>query len=96
MGREKFCFTMVEPQFPPKRWLTLNGLNGVLSQKMILFNITTLHEIFKLVTQSVLLDIADPNIPLDDVAWENRTYSTFKAYSQSKLANILFAKETGR
>ncbi|XP_023727296.1 retinol dehydrogenase 12 [Cryptotermes secundus] len=35
----------------------------------------------------------DPDIPLDDVAWENRPYSTFKAYSQSKLANILFAKE---
>lgn len=35
----------------------------------------------------------DPEIPLDDVAWENRPYSTFKAYSQSKLANILFVKE---
>jgi NAD(P)-dependent dehydrogenase (short-subunit alcohol dehydrogenase family) len=46
-----------------------------------------------LVRRGVLLDVTDPDIPLDDVAWENRTYSTFKAYSQSKLANILFAKE---
>ena len=33
------------------------------------------------------------DIFLDDLAWENRTYNTVKAYSQSKLANILFAKE---
>jgi hypothetical protein len=40
-----------------------------------------------------LLGLTVSDIALDDVAWERRPFSTLNAYSQSKLANILFAKE---
>jgi NAD(P)-dependent dehydrogenase (short-subunit alcohol dehydrogenase family) len=36
------------------------------------------------------------NINFDDLQFERRHYNGFKAYSQSKLANILFTKELSR
>jgi NAD(P)-dependent dehydrogenase (short-subunit alcohol dehydrogenase family) len=35
-------------------------------------------------------------IDLDDLSWENRRYSAWLAYSQSKLANLLFTSELQR
>lgn len=35
-------------------------------------------------------------LDLDDLHWRNRSYSAWKAYGQSKLCNILFAKELAR
>jgi retinol dehydrogenase 12 len=35
-------------------------------------------------------------LELDDLNWERRKYSTLKAYSDSKLANILFTRELAR
>ena len=32
----------------------------------------------------------------DDLNWERTTYSAFGAYSQSKLANVLFSAELAR
>mmetsp|Transcript_97664 Transcript_97664/g.279321 ORF Transcript_97664/g.279321 Transcript_97664/m.279321 type:complete len:298 (+) Transcript_97664:83-976(+) len=36
------------------------------------------------------------HIDLEDPNWEKRTYSGWPAYSQSKLANLLFAKELAK
>jgi NAD(P)-dependent dehydrogenase (short-subunit alcohol dehydrogenase family) len=33
---------------------------------------------------------------LDDLHWERRKYSAFYAYSESKLANVLFSVELAR
>jgi hypothetical protein len=33
---------------------------------------------------------------LDDLHWERRQYSAFDAYSESKLANVLFSVELAR
>jgi len=35
-------------------------------------------------------------IDFDDLNWQNRSYSAWKAYSQSKLANMMFALELQR
>jgi len=35
-------------------------------------------------------------IDFDDLNWEHRTYSAWRAYSQSKLANMMFAQELQR
>ena len=39
---------------------------------------------------------ASGKIDFDDLNWRTRTYSPLAAYSQSKLANMLFAKELAR
>lgn len=36
------------------------------------------------------------DLPLDDLNWERRKYSTWSAYNASKLCNLLFAKELAR
>ena len=36
------------------------------------------------------------NIDLEDVHWENRSYNRWRAYGDSKLANIYFTKEFNR
>ena len=43
----------------------------------------------------VLLCPAD-GVCLDDLHWERRQYSAFDAYSESKLANVLFSVELAR
>jgi NAD(P)-dependent dehydrogenase (short-subunit alcohol dehydrogenase family) len=35
-------------------------------------------------------------ICFDDLDWEKRRYSSFAAYSESKLANVLFSAELAR
>jgi NAD(P)-dependent dehydrogenase (short-subunit alcohol dehydrogenase family) len=35
-------------------------------------------------------------LELDDLSWERRKYNTLKAYSDSKLANVLFTRELAR
>ena len=37
-----------------------------------------------------------PQLPLDDLNWEDRKYGAWRAYGQSKLCNILCAKELAR
>ena len=36
------------------------------------------------------------NINFDDLNWENRKYSAWKAYGDSKIANLYFTQELGR
>jgi NAD(P)-dependent dehydrogenase (short-subunit alcohol dehydrogenase family) len=35
-------------------------------------------------------------IDFDDLNWERRRYQAWRAYGQSKLANLLFTSELGR
>jgi len=43
-----------------------------------------------------MLDNPPGHISFEDPNWETRTYSGWPAYSQSKLANLLFAKELAK
>jgi hypothetical protein len=53
----------------------------------------------------MLMCVADSNVMwffpaedicLNDLHWERRPYSAFDAYSESKLANVLFSVELAR
>ena len=47
-------------------------------------------------TSSLAHEWADKGIQFDDLKWETTKWDSWQAYGQSKLANILFAKEFGR
>jgi NAD(P)-dependent dehydrogenase (short-subunit alcohol dehydrogenase family) len=36
------------------------------------------------------------DVYIDDLHWKNREYNSFMAYSESKLANVLFSAELAR
>ena len=44
----------------------------------------------------MLLLCAADGVCLNDLHWERRQYSAFDAYSESKLANVLFSVEMAR
>jgi NAD(P)-dependent dehydrogenase (short-subunit alcohol dehydrogenase family) len=40
--------------------------------------------------------VSASDIHIDDLHWKNRRYSSFMAYSESKLANVMFSAELAR
>ena len=56
------------------------------------FNLTCKN---KVCTRLALLCSAD-GVCLNDLHWERRKYNAFDAYSESKLANVLFSVELAR
>jgi NAD(P)-dependent dehydrogenase (short-subunit alcohol dehydrogenase family) len=40
--------------------------------------------------------VSASDIYIDDLHWKNRRYNSFMAYSESKLANVLFSAELAR
>jgi NAD(P)-dependent dehydrogenase (short-subunit alcohol dehydrogenase family) len=36
------------------------------------------------------------DVHVDDLHWKNRSFNSFMAYSESKLANVLFSAELAR
>jgi NAD(P)-dependent dehydrogenase (short-subunit alcohol dehydrogenase family) len=40
--------------------------------------------------------VSASDIHIDDLHWKNRRYISFMAYSESKLANVLFSAELAR
>lgn len=89
--------------FPPKRETTKQGFEmhfgtnhlGHFALTGLLFDLLKKTPNSRVVTQSSIANKFNADIHFEDLNWE-KSYDQMKAYSQSKLANILFTYEIDR